>query len=357
MIARKHSVLVVGAGIAGAAVARRLGHAGLEVHLVEKADLIGGQVREFGCKADDACVRCNVCVANEVLRSVRYTPNLQTYLDTEVTAIEPAGHGGYRARLQRRGAEPDGTAVEVDDVVLAIGYQPFDPAENSRLGYGRVPNVITGAEAERQLARQHRITRPSDGQTPRRVAFVQCVGSRTEEIHRRPEDTDYCSRVCCAYALRMARKMKHQSAESEITIFYMDIQRFGKGFDEFYRECRDRMRFVRSRPYEMDAGPDGSVLVTYTPEAGAGERVAREAFDLVVLAVGIRPAADTTALAGRLGIAVDPQGFLGLKGAAPLPDLQKPSVYVVGACEAPKDIEGCLAQAEAVSAAILASRS
>jgi heterodisulfide reductase subunit A len=254
------------------------------------------------------------------------------------------------------GQEKSESKIEVDSIVIATGYEPYDPAVNASYGYGDAENVITGIEAERQLAAGAKITRPSDGQAASRVAFVQCVGSRSEEIHRRPEDTNYCSAVCCTYALRIAQLLKYQSEDVDVTVFYMDIQSFGKGFNEFYEKCQDNMTFIRSRPYEIRQGQDGAVRVTFTPQFLAGQaetQVCEQEFDLVILAVGIRPRPDAIKLAEVLPAPVDEQGFFGLKGASALPALQREGIFVAGACESPKDIQSCMAQAEAVSAAVI----
>jgi len=361
---RGRSVLVLGGGIAGAAVAERLSCSGAEVHLVERAEDIGGRVAGMGCKATDKCLRCNVCVADEIFRKVRCSPLITRHTCTELSALAQGANGTrFAATLGpsccgAQDATPE--SVDVDAVVVATGYEPYDPAENSAYNYGRIANLITGVEAEQQLAAQHKITRASDGAVPRRVAFVQCVGSRTEEVFRRPEGTDYCSTVCCAYALRMALQLSHQAQESaeesEVTVFYMDIQNFGKGFDALYAQCGDKLRLVRSRPYAFAPGAGGAVEVTYAPEGAdgsGGASVCREEFDLVVLAVGIRPPLGAQELAGKLGVPVDSQGFFGLKGAGPLSAMQKAGVYAVGACESPKDVAGCIAQGEAISAVVL----
>lgn len=254
------------------------------------------------------------------------------------------------------GQKESESQIDIDSVIIATGYEPYNPAENASYGYGGAENIITGIEAERQLATQHKITRPSDGLQPKRIAFIQCVGSRSEEVNRRPEDTDYCSAVCCAYALRMARLVKYQNKDAEITIFYMDIQNFGKGFNEFYNECKDNMTFIRSRPYEVKRGRDGTVCVKFSSQSlspEANSQVCEQEFDLVVLAVGIRPNPNTTRLAEKLLIPVDEYGFFGFKGASSLPALQREQIFVAGACESPKDIQSCMAQAEAVSAVVL----
>jgi heterodisulfide reductase subunit A2 len=345
-------VLILGAGIAGATAAERLGRAGLEVHLVERNAEIGGHAARTGCKATDVCLRCNACVADATLRAVKASPSIQRHTGTRLLDLQSTGKPArYRATL-----EPGGARLDVDAVVVATGFTPFSPRENSSLAYARLPNVITGEDAERQLASAQTITRPSDSRAPGRVAFIQCVGSRTEEAFRRPEDTNYCSSVCCAYALRMARRMKHEVPQTQITVFYMDIQNFGANFDAFFGACRDQLRLVRSRPYDISAGPDGSLLVKFAPDAAgpADKSVVEEAFDLVILSVGIRPNPDAAWLAERIGVPLDKNGFFGLKQAAALPDLQRAGIYAIGAAEGPKDIAGSMAQAEAVAAAIMA---
>ncbi len=367
---------MLGGGIAGATVADRLSRGGLTVHLVERNSDIGGRVAEMGCKATNVCMRCNVCTADEIFRSVRKASSsraragtatpIRLHTSTELLRVEE-NEKGCRFTAVLSGKARRTKKIEVDSIVVAVGFQPYDPAENSAYRYGSIPNVITGVEAERQLAQENRIFRPFDKAAPKTIAFIQCVGSRTGEIYRRPEDSDYCSTVCCSYALRMARLIKHQSAEAEITVFHMDIQKFGKGFDEFYGQCKDEMRFVRSRPYELNQGPHGSVLVKYTvdgqvppskpaaPRATPGGGVREEEFDLVVLSVGIRPPAGAALLADKLNIPIDEQGFFGLKNADAQPDLQRRGIYVAGASESPKDIAGSIAQAQAVSAMILAA--
>lgn len=409
-------VLVVGGGVAGAAAAERLAHTGADVTLVERQPLIGGHVADMGCKAAEVCLRCNVCVAVDIFKSVLGSPRVRVMTRSRLVALESNGVAApYRAvvatdpgfiRLNRctacgacvkvcpRGClqvlfsavyggkpvmrmdtclrtrgktcarcadacpvnaiqlneKPRQQTVETDAVVVASGYQPYDPAIDASFGYGAVANVITGVEAERQLA-DHPFTRPSDGQAPRRVAFIQCVGSRSEHAHRRPEDTDYCSAVCCAYALRMARRLLHEAPETAITVFYMDLQNFGKDFNAFLQAVQPRLTLIRSRPYEVTAGPGETVKVGYENQAQG--KTAFAEFDLVVLSVGMRPSSDAGALAERLRLPVDEQGFLGIKGAAGLAETHRPRVFLAGACEAPKDIAASISQAESVCAAVL----
>jgi len=350
-------VLIIGAGISGATTADRLSRAGVEVHLVEKQATIGGHAREMGCKATDVCLRCNVCVASDTFKQVLNNPRIHVYTSASLLSLVPArGNKLYSAVISTPASGRKTIPLEVDAVVLATGHEPFNPGENAAYGYGSVANVITGMDAERQLAEKSSITRPSDGTSPKRVAFIQCVGSRTAEVFRRPEDTNYCSTVCCSYALRMARQVKHTNPGSEITVFYMDIQNFGRHFPAFFQASQSAAKFIRARPYGITAGPGDSVRVKYTPEQVTGQTqapVKEDEFDMLVLSVGIRPAADNRQLADKLGLPLDDAGFFGIKQASALPDLQKKGIFVVGTGESPKDIAGCLAQADAVSTMIL----
>jgi len=250
--------------------------------------------------------------------------------------------------------KPQDINLPVNAVIVATGYQPFDPGVQSTYGYKALPNVITGLEAERQLVGRQKLVRPSDGVVPRKIAFIQCVGSRSELFHRHPEDTNYCSTVCCAYAMRAARKIKHANPDSQITFFYMDLQNFGKDYTFFYRECRDRMKFIRARPSDVLPGNAGNALIEYEDQDKGA--VGREEYELVVLSIGMRPADDARAFADQLGLAMDSSGFFGLKTADGLSDSQRKNIFIIGACETPKDIAACVDQAEAVSARILAMK-
>lgn len=351
---RKNTALVLGAGIAGTVAAAELARNGREVHLVERQTHIGGHAGQMGCKATDKCQKCNICVADEIFRSIADLPNIKLHLNCELAGLEnDSGTDRYSAYLKNSSASKK---LSVDEVVITTGFEPYEPVENSSYSYDETANIITGFEAEKQLRAQQKILRPSDGLPAKRIAFVQCVGSRTEEIHRCGEDTNYCSTVCCGYALRLGNLLKYKADEAEITVFYMDIQNFGKDFNKFYGQCKDKMRFVRSRPYEIKGGPEDSVCVKYTPQSGLsseGTGVCQEEFDLVVLSIGMRPGRDNRKVADSLLVPLDENGFFGLKNASALAELNRKNVYVAGACEGPKDIAGSIAQAKAVCAAII----
>lgn len=417
MSSRASKVLVIGGGVAGACAAGRMAEHGIETWLIERKAVIGGYAAELGCKAADVCLRCNVCVAHDLFRKVLAAGRAHVWTQTSLRGLDgdEGPMSPYQARVERKpqsinydlcagcgaclkacpskcisqpsfyggkavldwekclrakgktcnrcaracafgainlAAKPSRVRLEADAIVVATGYQPFDPGILGAYGYRSLPNVITGLEAERQLAQSRKITRPSDGKRPGRIAFIQCVGSRSEHAHRRPEDTDYCSTVCCAYAMRMARKIKYLFPDAAISLFYMDLQNFGKNFSCFLRQSSKEIRLIRARPAEVREGQEGNALIGYEDQDKGA--VAQEEFDLVILSVGMRPADDARILADRLRIPVDENGFFGLKGTDGLPDTQRNKIFVIGACESPKDIASCIGQAEAASVGIIA---
>lgn len=346
-------VFILGAGPAGAAAALSLRDAGCEVHLAERSECPGGRATRFSCKATDHCLRCNVCLAQNLLRrAFRQTDGITVHTHTELRALRPGSNGRrFTVELDSPDNAPD--ALDADAVLLATGFEPYDAATDRAWNYGRLPNVLTAADLEAAMLGDRKpILRPSDGKAPDRLAFIQCVGSRTEQTHRGPQQTDYCSTVCCAYALRQARLLKHLRDETDLTVFYMDLQRFGRDFETFLAETRQAVRFLKARPYRLEAAPEDRVTVFYEDQQTTADQT--ETFDLVVLSIGMRCNPDAAELAARLGIATDPQGFFQprLANLAGLSD--RDGVYLAGACRGPMDLAQAIAQARAAAGAIAA---
>ena len=231
--------------------------------------------------------------------------------------------------------------VEIGSVLLAPGFEEYDPSERGEYGYGRYDNVVTSIEFERMLSATGPFTsmpmRPSDGDIPRRIAWIQCVGSRDC-------DHDYCSSVCCMYATKEAVITKEHLPFVEPTIFYMDIRAHGKGFDGYYERAKNDhgVRYLRSQISRVIEDPrTGNLLLRYVAEDGT---LQDEEFDIVVLSVGLGPRPETRVLAERLNIQLDEHGFCKTDPFRPLETSRK-GVYVCGAFEAPKDIPETVAQA------------
>lgn len=235
-------------------------------------------------------------------------------------------------------------SLEVGAVVLTPGFDKFDPKLKHEYGYGRYKNVLTSLQFERILSASGPFTghlkRLSDGKEPKRIGFIQCVGSRDLQV-----ENNYCSSVCCTYAVKEAIiAMEHAQNGLKATIFYMDMRTFGKGFEEYYNRARDEygVNFVRGRVAEVkEVKETGNLIIRYTDEEG---RIQEVEFDLVVLSVGMRPKEEMNVLAKRLGIKLNDFGFAATTSFLPL-ETTRPGVFVAGAFAGPKDIPETVMQA------------
>ncbi|MFH1596765.1 MAG: FAD-dependent oxidoreductase [Pseudomonadota bacterium] len=238
-------------------------------------------------------------------------------------------------------ARPEQTMeLEAESVVVATGYQPADPKTRPHYGYGRIPNIITGFELEEMLRNGRGVRRPGDAAPVRRVAFIQCVGSRDQ-------DRPYCSQVCCAYTLRLGRLLRHRLPEVEVSTFYMDLQNVGRNSPVFHDQARREIRELRALPGDLHRNPDGAVSLRYLSEAAG--RAESAAFDLVVLAVGIGPGADNQELAALLQTDLSTAGFFQAVDPKHRNLTSQPGLFLAGTAEGPKDIAGCIAQALATA--------
>ncbi|MCS7139678.1 MAG: hydrogenase iron-sulfur subunit [Candidatus Nezhaarchaeota archaeon] len=233
---------------------------------------------------------------------------------------------------------------KVGAIIVAVGFRPFDPRGMEEYGYGRFLDVVTGPEYERMLnstgPTRGRIVRPSDGTPPKRIAFIQCVGSRSDRIGH-----VYCSRVCCNYAIKQAIQTKLTVPETHIAIFYIDVRASGKLSEEAYRRAMDMgVNFVKSRVGEIRRTKDGKLRVFY--EDIMDGKFKEEDFDLVVLAVGMEPPDGIRELASMMGIHLSEDGFLAEYHLKLNPaDTFSKGIYVAGACTGPKDITETVSQA------------
>ncbi|MDH5266374.1 MAG: CoB--CoM heterodisulfide reductase iron-sulfur subunit A family protein [Candidatus Bathyarchaeota archaeon] len=237
--------------------------------------------------------------------------------------------------------------LSVGSIILAPGFEEFDPRLKSEYGYGRYPNVLSSIEFERVLSASGPyggiVLRPYDGEVPRRVAFVQCVGSRDAKL-----GNNYCSSACCMYAIKEAVVAKEHNPGLQATIFFMDIRAFGKEFDEYYTRAQEEygVEFIRSRISHIEEVLESrNLLVSYVDEEGPKE----EEFDLVVLSVGMQSPQSAEELANTLGFKLNKYNFCHTETFTPL-ETSRPGIYVCGAFSGPKDIPESVAQASGAAA-------
>nr|WP_041284842.1 FAD-dependent oxidoreductase [Desulfoscipio gibsoniae] len=241
--------------------------------------------------------------------------------------------------------------LEVGSIILSTGVKTYDPSNLHYLGYGNYPNVVTSIEFERILSAsgpyQGHLVRPYDHKEPRKIAWIQCVGSRNVK-----ENHGYCSSVCCMYAIKEAVIAKEHSAQPlDTTIFMMDMRCFGKDFEKYYQRAKNEhgVNFVRTRVYQVEQTNDDSknLIIHYEDEDG---KLFTEEYDMVILSVGLEPSAEAKSLAEKMAIDINNYGFAKL---APLTGVNtsNPGIFTAGAYSGPKDIPETVLQASAAASA------
>jgi heterodisulfide reductase subunit A len=246
--------------------------------------------------------------------------------------------------------EPETIELEVGTIIVATGYDPYDPTEKKEWAYGQAENVVTGLELERYInasgPTQGHVVKPSDGKAPKSVAFIQCVGSRDEQI-----DKPYCSRVCCMYAMKNAQLIMDHEPDTEVTIYYMDIRAFGKGFEEFYKRSQEKygIKFIRGRPATVLENPDKTL--TIRAEDTLLGKVTEYDYDMVALSVGLQPPEGAEELRQTLALSKSADGFLMEAHPKLRPvDTLTDGVFLAGVAQGPKDIPDAVAQASGAAA-------
>lgn len=233
--------------------------------------------------------------------------------------------------------------IPVEAVVLAPGFTPFDASEAFEYGWGRCENVVTNLEFERMLNRsgptKGRLVRPSDGEVPRRIGFVHCVGSRSEALGR-----PYCSSSCCMITAKQVGMSREAMPDAEVTVFTMDVRTAGKGYERYFQRVADlpEVHYRRGRPAAVHELPGSQDLRLLTPE---GEEVV----DLVVLAVGMGPSEGVEQLAESAGVVLDEHGFV-QTGDGGLGTTSRPGVFCAGSGAAPADVPETVTEAAGAAA-------
>ena len=390
-------VLIIGGGVAGLAAASELADLDIDVGIVEQSYFAGGHAIQYTCKATDQCVKCGACMVEEKLDRVVKHPRINLMTGTRLgdvsrskdfsatlvkkpIFIDPekcsncgicfetcpekgAVLKGYsknhtpfyaisdetcryvkdRSCTLCREACPEGAidldavatseSIHANAVILATGFEPFNPVSKP-YGYGKFKNVVTNLDLERMLRREGRALKPSSAVAAGSIAFIQCVGSRDAKLNHL-----WCSKVCCGSALRMAGLVKARQPETRITLFYMDIQTFGRDFDEFYANIREDVRWIRAIPGDIYPAAEDQLCVTFLDNASSETR--QEAFDLVVLSVGMTPCQGMQKTAETLKVALAETGFV--KQTDKRDGTSEKGIFSAGAVSGPMSIPESIA--------------
>ncbi len=341
-------------------------HPNIEILTFTEVDAVEGDAGDFRVTLvtkpryilEDECTGCGTCV--------KYCPKeypdrfnqgisqnkavhvyfsqaipLVAYIDDTCLRLEDGTCDICRGVCQQKaidfGQTIEKKEINVGTIILSTGMEPFDPASVEEYGYGRMQNVVTSMDFERLLSAtgpfMGRILRASDKKHPRKIAWIQCVGSRRVT----PGENSYCSGVCCTYTQKQVILAKEHEAEAECTIFHNDIRAFGKDFEQYYRRTEQLpgVRFIRSfTSIEREIRDSKNVVVRYaTPDEGVKE----EEFDMVVLSVGLNPPADNQGLSHTFGIELNSHGFSKARQGNPMATT-RPGIFISGALQGPTDI-------------------
>ena len=321
--------LVIGAGPAGMTAALSLANQGFHVYLVEKEPEVGGMLRKLNRlyptdrKADE--------LLQQLSNAVYQNSNIEVFTSTKI--VDVSGFiGNFEVLVRKDGEE---RKLEVGTIIVATGAEPLKPT--GLYGYGELEGVITQIELEERL-KEDRLG------TPKTVVMIQCVGSRIPE---RP----YCSRICCATAIKNAILIKQASPQTQVYILYRDLQAYGKEYEEYYRRAQELgVRFISytlERPPEVSRA-DGALKVKVY-HAVLGRELTLPA-DLVVLSTPLIPPETNEELSKLLKVPLDRNGFF-LEAHVKLRpvDFATDGIYVCGTAHSPKDVPDSIAQAYAAA--------
>jgi heterodisulfide reductase subunit A len=351
-------------------------HPGITLHTYSSLVSVAGAPGNFQCTIreharyvdEEKCVACGLCaekcpvkVADEFDVELRPRKAIYRYFAQSIPSnyLIDAAHCLYltkgACRLCEKACSADAIDFEAADrivslncgaVVIASGIDPFDPIGYGQYGYREHANVVTSLEFERMLSasgpQRGHVVRPSDGKEPKRVAFIQCVGSRDLEKNA------YCSSVCCMYAVKEAVIAREHAKGIDPTVFFMDLRAFGKDFDRYCgrAESHSGVKFARARVAKVEPVDGGSLKLYFTPEYGRRES---EVFDLVVLSVGLEARRRLARLTDQVDIKLDEYGFCRTMPFEPLAT-SRPGVFVCGAASGPMDIPESVTSASAAAA-------
>ena len=336
-------VLIIGGGIAGLSSAEVLAKNGIQSLIVEKTPYLGGFAAQYTCKAATACVKCGACIVDEKMQKVIDSPQIEILTESQIRKVTRNGRFAIEIE-QQQNAGSNRLAREADAIIMATGFKPFDPT-GKPYGYEEFNNVITSLELECMLREKSIATRPSDNQAPQNIAFFQCVGSRDASLGHL-----WCSKTCCASALRMSHLIKMRQPAIDITFFYIDVQTFGKDFSQFYDDVKREVNMVRAIPGDIYPAEKDRLKVNYYD---AGKKESREEmYDLVVLSIGITPSEENNPLVESLRLKKGENGFFHLP--EPGQNFGPEGVFAAGTACGPMTIAESIASAGSAAMAAAA---
>ena len=352
-------------------------HPNITIHTLSEVTNVEGEAGDFEVTLlkharyvkEDLCINCGECVAkcptkvlDEFNSGLQYRKAIYLYYLQGVPSVMAIDkeHCIYLTRgkcqICMKKCPKEAIDFEMQDeefklnvgsIIAATGFDPYDPTPLTRLGYGRIRNVVTSLEFERLICAsgptKGHLERPFDKEPPKKLAFLQCIGSR--DINNNP----FCSSVCCMYTTKEAMLAHEHDPQVESYVFYIDLRAAGKGFQKFLRRGAEEynINYIKSVIAEIEEDEKGNPIIFYeNMDTGTLES---KTFDLVILATSILPRKDANKLAEALKIEQDEYNYLKTSPFAPL-DTTRPGILACGCARGPMDIPNSVAEASGAAA-------
>lgn len=342
-----NKILVIGGGPAGLEAARSAAELGGEVILLEKRERLGGTPdRENYAKLTHHWRDASEAMA-ELVNAVASHPNVQVKVQAEVKGMSGSA-GNFTVEIEAGGAAE---SLNVGAIIIATGFQHFDPGRATQYyNYYSFPDVITLTDLEKML-KEHNVVRPSNGQPPKKIAFIQCVGSRDRQL-----GNEYCSKVCCGIASKQAIELREQLPDSKVMIFYIDMRMYGYWENEIYWKAQEQYKVNYIKGVISEVLRKGDQLLI-RGEDTTMSRPMEVTMDMVVLSVGMEPSAGTRAIAQLFGVKQNKYGFIEAGGESGLDTVATsvPGIFVAGAAAGPADLNDSISSAGLAAARAMAT--
>ena len=323
-------ILVIGGGPAGLEAARGIADLGYNAILVDKAEFLGGTPISADYAAITPDMQNTEEAMNEMIEKVTDNPLVDIRLNTIVTASEGEAPNLNVTLKNGKGDE----ILHVGSIVVATGFQHFDPGKETQMyGYYEYDDVITLVDAERML-KAGDFVRPSNGEKPKQVCFIQCVGSRDRQI-----GNFWCSKVCCGIATKEAIEIRHLLPDCRVFVFYIDMRMYGFWEDELYWKAQEeyKVNFIRGIVTEITLRGDTVVVKGEDTTMGRPMEVP---MDVVILSVGMEPSEGTKEMSKIFDIPLESHGFIEtIGGALNTVETKVSGVFAAGATTGPADLE------------------
>ncbi|MDH5398978.1 MAG: FAD-dependent oxidoreductase [Cyclobacteriaceae bacterium] len=334
------NILVIGGGPTGMEAARGIADLGYKAILVEKRDRLGGTPDEAQYAALTPDLRNAEEAIGEMVAAVTDNPNVELLTGTTVTSSE-GEVGNFKVKAVQNGSEIE---IEAGAVIVATGFQHFDPGrETQKYGYYEHDDVVTLVDAEK-LLKSGNFVRPSTGEKPKSVAFIQCVGSRDRQI-----GNEYCSKVCCGMSSKQAIEIRQHVPDCKVYIFYIDMRMYGYWENEIYWPAQEKYKvnYIKGMATEIIKKGDGLLV---KGEDTTLRRPMEIPMDMVILAVGMEPSEGTKVVADIFGLPKNKYNFIETIGG-PLNTVstEKAGIFAAGACTGPADLEDSVSSAGAAA--------